>query len=176
MDIWTAVLSSAAVSGAVSALVSGWFGLRSTHKEYANAYYKLILERRMAAYEEIERLIMSIKVAVVDVDNRPYHLLFSDDDNHGEVYRQLQGVMSKSLWLTDTLFEVTREFNVLVYSGLNHEASTVAFGKHNYAAIAAIRTKMEKIHAIDMLTLHDAPAFLKGKKPSDTYEPLPPRG
>lgn len=174
MDIWTIVLSSSVVSGIVSSAVGGWFSLRSKHNEYANAYYKLILERRLSAYEEVERLIVSIKVAVVDAEKKPYHFLFSQDDGHAEVYRQLHAVMSKALWLTDDLFEATRDLNVLVYSGTNDEAGLIEFGKKNYTTIADLRTKMETIHAKDMLSLHDAPAFLKAKKPSDSYRNLPP--
>jgi hypothetical protein len=40
MDILTVVLSSSAVSAIVSALVGGWFSLRTKQNEYANAYYK----------------------------------------------------------------------------------------------------------------------------------------
>lgn len=87
MDILTVVLSSSVVSAIVSALVGGWFSLRTKQNEYANAYYKMILERRLAAYEEVERLIAAIKVAVIDDDQKPYHLLFSKDDDQLGVYQ-----------------------------------------------------------------------------------------
>ena len=176
MDILTLVLSSALISGLVSALVSGWFNLRTKQSEYANAYYKLILERRLAAYEEVEKLIGSIKVAVTDAENRPYHMLFSDDDGHTGVYKSLVGIMSKSLWLSDELFELTRQLNLLVYGKAGEDVGLIEFGKLNYETIAVLRVKMEKIHTKDMLTLHDAPAFLKSKKHPDTFGALPPQG
>lgn len=111
MDIWTVVLSSLVVSGIVSALVGGWFNLRSKRDEYANLYYEMILERRLAAYEEVERLIGAIKVAVIDDDQKPYHMLFSKDDGHVDVYQQLHGTIPNALWLTDELFELTRQLN-----------------------------------------------------------------
>ena len=82
MDILTIVVSSTVTSALISGLIGGWFSLRSKQAEYANIYYKMILERRMVAYEEVERLIGEIKIAVVDNDQRPYHLLFSGDNDH----------------------------------------------------------------------------------------------
>lgn len=176
MDIWVLVLSSSLVSGVVSASVAGWFNLRSKRNEYANVYYRMILERRLAAYEEVERLIASIKVAVVDCDQKPYHLLFSRDDDQVGVYKTLGATMSDSLWLSDELFALTRELNVLVYSGMSGNAGVIEFGKRNYADIAELRTKMEAVHMRDMLTLHDVPTFLKAKKPAEGYTALTPRG
>ncbi len=176
MDILTVVLSSSVVSAIVSALVGGWFSLRTKQNEYANAYYKMILERRLAAYEEVERLIAAIKVAVIDDDQKPYHLLFSKDDDQLGVYQQLCGTMSNALWLSDELFKLTRQLNLLVYSGTPKDGGLVEFGKNNYTAVAELRTKLETVHARDMLALHDVPGFLKAKKPKDDYGPLPSRG
>jgi hypothetical protein len=176
MDIWAIVLSSTVVSGIVSALVGGWFSLRSKQNEYTNVYYKMILERRLASYEEVEHLIAAIKIAVIDDDQKPYHFLFSQDDDHVNVYKTLVGTMSNALWLTDDLFELTRQLNLLVYTGTPGESGFIEFGKKNYTAIAELRTKLERLHARDMLLLHDVPAFLKSKKPADGYVTLPSRG
>lgn len=176
MDTVAIILSSTLVSGLVSALIGGWFNLRSKQSEYANAYYKLILERRMKAYKEVEILIGSIEMAVVDSDQRPYHMLFSNDDDHAHVYRVLAGRMSNALWLSDDLFQITRELNLLVYGKATEQQGLVEFGKKNYQVIAELRTRMEQRHLKDMLTLHDAPAFLKSKKPSDSYAELPTHG
>jgi hypothetical protein len=173
MEPLAIILSSTVISGVVSALVSGWFNVRSKQSEYANAYYKLILERRLRAYEEVETLINSIKVAVMDDDRVPYHLLFSNDENTDGVHAMLTGVMSRSLWLSDELFEITRELSVFVYQGAAHDAGLIEFGKANYRDIAELRTRMERVLLRDMLTLHDAPAFLASKKPDDSYVHIP---
>ena len=174
MGTFTIILSSAVISGLVSAAISGWFNLRSKQNEYANGYYKLILERRLAAYEEIDSLIDSIKIAVVDTDNRPHHRLFSIDDNRLGVYKTLDRTMSKSLWLSDELFNITRELNLLVFEKVPANVSLIEFGKCNYKVIAELRTRMEKVRIKDMLTLHDVPAFLKAKKSLDSYSELKP--
>jgi len=176
MEIWIAVLSSTVVSALVSSLIGGWFALRSKQNDYAYAYYKIVLERRVAAYEEIEGLISAVKVAVIDTDRRPYHMLFSNDSAHDQVWSMIHKVMSHALWMSDDLFQATREFNQLVFAGTTDGSSLIEFGKANYTAIAELRTKLEKLHKRDMLTLHDVPEFLKSKKVADGYSVLPPRG
>jgi hypothetical protein len=175
-ELWLAVLSSSLISGVLGAFIAGWFNLRVKGNEYANAYYRIVLDRRLAAYEGIERLISAIKIAVVDKDKRPYHFLLSKDDDHVAVYKLLFEVMSQSLWLSDDLFQKTRELNLLVYTAPQGTSGLVEFGKKNYLAIGEIRTQIEKMHARDMLTLHKVPLFLKRKRHTDTYSALPEQG
>ena len=118
-------------------------------------------------------MIGEIKIAVVDNDQRPYHLLFSGDNDHATVYKLLLGTMSNALWLTDELFDLTRQLNLLVYNATAPEKGLVEFGKNNYKTVAELRTKLERTLANDMLVLHDIPAFLKAKKPTDGYTTLP---
>ena len=146
--------------------------MRSKRNEYANAYFRIVLDRRVAAYEEVERLIVQIKVAVLDDEGLPYHALFSKDDNHDFVYKLLLGIMSRALWLSDDLFDKTRALNVLIYSKTKNGAGLIAFGKEHYREVAELRTQIERLHVRDMLSLHEIPKFLKSKKPEDSYVEL----
>ena len=163
-ELWLAVLSSSLISGVLGALIAGWFSLRLKGTEYANAYYKIVLDRRLAANEEVERLINKVKVAVVDDDQRPYHFLFSKDDDHVAVYNLLIDVMSQALWLSDDLFQKIRELNILMYSHKDSGSGLIEFGKKNYIEIGKLRTQIESLLARDMLTLHKVPSFLKIKR------------
>ena len=170
-DLLIAVLSSSAVSAVTAALISGWFNLRSKRSEYENAYFKMVLERRIKAYEQVEALIVQIKTAVLDGDGKPYHLLFSDETSKVTTYKALFAVMSSALWLSNELFDETRKLNVLIYSGSegSDTENLIAFGKKHYREVAELRTRVEKLHARDMLVLHKVPAFLKSKQPTDSY-------
>lgn len=169
MNIWIIILSSTVVSGVISAIIGGWFNLRTKNNEYANAYYKMILERRLVAYEDVDQLIRSIKAVVIDSDQRPYHGLFSKDDDQIYVYQKISEAMSKSLWLSEDVFDALREFNVLVAEGATKELGLIEFGKQKYKVIAELRTKLERICAQDMIRLHDVPNFFKSKKYQDSY-------
>ena len=168
-NILIVILSSSLISGIVGACIAGWFNLRSKRNDYINEYYKSVLAKRLAAYEEVEHLITMLKSAVLDNDKRPYHLLFSKDDDHEAVYKLMFLVLSKSLWLTDDLFEKTRQLNVLLYRDGGNDSGLIEFGKANYKTIAELRTQIEKIHARDMAVLHNVPRFLKNKCHVDSY-------
>lgn len=172
VEVILAILSSSLIAGVLGALIGGWFTLRGKRNDYANEYYKLVLARRVQAYEEVERLINMVKTAVLDRDGRPYHMLFSKDDDKQGVYNLLFAAMSNALWLSDELFELTREFNLLLYRHGDSEGGLIEFGKIHYREIADLRTKIEKVHLRDMLTLHEVPRFLKSKKPTDSYGPV----
>jgi hypothetical protein len=171
-QLWLAVLSSSVISGTIGALIAGWFNLRSKHTEYANMYYKMVLEKRIKAYEAVEYLINQIKIAVVDTDNRPCHLLFSKDNDHANVYKTLAYGMPDALWLSDDLFEATRDLNILVYTRAPDGFGLTEFGKAHYREIAELRTRIERLHTRDMTSLHEVPKFLRNKKPGDAYTPV----
>lgn len=163
---WITVITSWLGSGVVGAIAAGIYSLRTKEKEYINDYYKEVIKRRIAAYEQLEQLIISLKSAVVDNDNRPYHLLFSSNTEEGwkRVFELI--FQTNGLWLSDEAYSRSRELTVLIYP-LGDPAQIVEFGKTHYQTIATIRADLERILARDMLNLHDVPRFLKAKDQPD---------
>ena len=159
-----AILSSALLSAVLGGVIAGLFNLRAKRRDYENDYFKIVLGKRITAYEQLERLVIHLKTAVLDKDNRPYHLLFSLDDDSASVYKLLFEVTSQALWFTDEIFLNTRDLNYLLFRGNNEDGGLIEFGKQNYKAIASIREEIERILTKDMLSLHDVPAFLELKK------------
>lgn len=164
------------VSGAASAaIVSGLFAVVSKRMEFAHAYYKEIIDRRVETYAELERLIHSIKIAVHDgADGKLYHMLFSKDDDYQGVYRQLHDVMSRSLWLSEAAFQDTRKLNLLLlrYTQSAAGGGLIAFGKAHYQQIAILRERLERTFATDMMSLHRVRSFLRHKRPTRKFEEL----
>jgi len=163
-QLWLAILSSSLISGVLGALIAGAYTLRGKRNEYINDYYKTVIQRRLAAYEQLERLIVALKTSVLDTDNRPYHQLFSKDDDWESVHILLFQVMSQGLWISDEAFEKTRNLNYLAFRLEPGDSGVIEFGKQNYEAIATLRSDLENILAADMLELHDVKRFLKRKK------------
>ncbi|HET6841457.1 MAG TPA: hypothetical protein VFK06_07185 [Candidatus Angelobacter sp.] len=159
-------------SGLVSTIVTGFFGLRAKRNEYVNDYYKEVIKRRIAAYEQLEQLIIWLKTAIPDKDGQVYHLLFAPDKEQGlnRIFVEvLFRIMSQGLWLSNEAFLKVKEFNVLVYP-LQDAANMTEFGKKHYRQIAIIRDDLEKILARDMLKLYKVTRFLKSKdKPSQGF-------
>lgn len=169
-----AVLSSSLLTGFIGAAATGYFVLRSKQAEYINDFYKTVLARRLRAYEDIERLIMNFKMAVADEDMELYHLVFSgSEDDPAGLYGLLTKILSQSLWLSDEMFDLTRDLNLFLFEQRPAGASSwIPFGKRHYKHFGELRTKLERVHAIDMLHLHKVPKFLKSKKPSNAATPL----
>ncbi len=163
-QMWLAILSSSLLSGICGASIAGLYTLRAKRNDYVNDYYKTVIKRRIAAYEKLENLIVCLKAAVLDKDNRPYHLLFSRDDDWENAYKLLFTVTSQALWLSDETFIKIRDLSYLLFSLKKEQGGMIEFGKKNYQVIAELRSELEKLLAEDMLSLHDVKRFLKFKR------------
>jgi hypothetical protein len=165
-SIFLAALSSTVISAVISAIILGIFNLRTKRSEYVNEYHKLILQRRITAYEHIETLIFLIKTAVIDTDgdHHPYHHVFAQENPQQILHGLLGNIMIHSLWLSKEAFESTRKLNILLFSLLDNGLGAVEFGKTHYQQIVYIREELEDILAEDMRTLHQVDRFLKSKK------------
>jgi hypothetical protein len=162
MEIGT-ILTSTVVATLVSGIVTGLYSLHAKQREYVNEYFKTILHRRIAAYAQLEELIVSIKTAVLDDDGKPYHLLFSKDDDWQTAYGLLANITSQALWLSAEAFDKTQKLNYLMFP-LKPGNGAIEFGKTNYTKIAELRTELEVILANDLLHLYDVKSFLELKR------------
>jgi hypothetical protein len=150
----------------LAAVIGGLYTLRAKQNEYANDYYKTVIQRRIAAYEQLESLIVDFKIAVVDKDNKPYHLAFSGETPKVNILRRFYLLRSQALWLSEDAFVETRELNYLLFGIPDAEAEAINFGKRHYPDIAKRREVLESILAADMLELHKVARFLTRKKRS----------
>lgn len=145
------------------ALITGISTLRAKRAEYANEYYKLVLAKRLSAYEQLEILISYLKTSFHDGNGRLYHLLFASEANFGTAYQVISAISSKGLWLSEEAFSKVQELNYgMLQNKLN--ADTLEFAKRNYEAIAKFREDLERIVAADMMELHNVHRFLSRKK------------
>jgi hypothetical protein len=98
---------------ALGALIAGVFSLRAKQNEYVNDYYKTVIQRRIAAYEQLENLIIDFKSTVVSEDHKSYHLPFSGEKAQEKLLIRIFSVMSHGLWLSDEAFKKVQELNRL---------------------------------------------------------------
>ncbi len=173
---WTAILASSVIAALLGGVIAGFVTLRVAKNQYVNDYYKTVVQRRLAAYEQLEYLITMLKTSVADdSDNKVYHLLFSSGDNT-QAHEIMFRVSSQSMWLSDEVVDETITLNRLFFSCPSDQADVLAFAKKHYKAIADTRTRLERLYARDFLTLHEVTRFLKSKKPKDSYGQLPNGG
>lgn len=176
MDIWVTVLVAALSSSVVTAIVAGWFGLRAKRNEYENVYFKMVLDKRVAAYSEVDRFISSASAASVDSNNRSYHAMFEPHERgFPDFYVLLHSAMSGKFWLSDDLHSALRDLNIIAYPAGDNQDALLAIAKDRYKDIAELRTTIERLHARDMLCLHQVRKFLKSKRHENRYDELPNR-
>ena len=176
MEIWAAVLSSSVISGLIGALVAGWFSMRSKRLDYENAYFKIVLDKRIASYEEVEKLITRASIACVDENNRVYHAMFlPQKDGIQEFFLLVSHAMSDKFWLSDELFSTLRELNLIAYPAGDNQFTLLEIAKTRYLEISDLRVKIERLHNRDMRNLHLVPEFLKSKRWNNNSESLRPR-
>ena len=174
MDIWLAVLSSSVISGTVGAGIAGWVTLRSKRNDYENAYFKIVLDKRVAAYEEVELFLAAAKVAIVGEDNRTHHAMFtSEADRIPDFYILIHKAMSSGFWLSDGLFKALRKLNIIIIEARDDRDKLLELAKTRYSELAILRSEIEQLHMKDMLTLHLVPKFLKSKRHTNKFDVLP---
>lgn len=177
MEFWAVFLSSTVVSGIVGVIVSGWFNLRAKRHEYENMYFKMVLDKRLAAYTDVETFLSFAGNASVDDKGRTYHAMFEPQEDGLPQFWPLHfKAMSGKLWLSDDLHDAIRAMNIIAYPAGDNQQVLLTIAKDKYKEIAELRARIEYIHSRDMLTLFKIPEFLKSKKPSqNVFETLPPR-
>jgi len=57
VQLLLALLSTSAISAIAGAVIAGAYALRAKKNEYVNDYYKTVITRGIAAYEQLESLI-----------------------------------------------------------------------------------------------------------------------
>ena len=157
-------------------LTTGFFTLRAKRNEYINEYYKMVIARRVTAYEQLESLIVSMRTTVLGDDKKPYHFLFSQGDADGllPAYQMLHCVTSHALWLSDEAFQKTKDINRLLWLfKCSGGKTSIEFGQQNYETLTTLREDLERILATDMLDLHEVEPFLqeKRKRPDPGLQP-----
>ncbi len=171
--LWLIILSSSAISTVILAALQGLYHLRSQRNEYVNDYYKTVITRRIAAYEELEKMITSrLRVTVVGPDDRPFSLLFvhevKDPNQVQSPHLALLSVTSAcGYWFSNELAAKLEELESLISSVGSDDLAAIEFGKKNYQAVEAIGTELQRLLARDILKLHDVKGFLQSKEKTD---------
>lgn len=148
----------------VGSLLSGYFTLRAKRNEYLNDFYKIVISKRVDAYERVEAVIQSYKSTVVDEHNEPYHRPFATEPQHMDSLIRMGAAMDSGLWLSDDVFDAVQKINYIQYRIPEDPTERVRFGKQHYVELANMRESLEKLLTRDMLDLHKVRQFLRSKR------------
>ena len=130
--------------------------------EYKNEYYKLIVQKRIDAYTNIERELNILKsVTIDDKDGLTYQIFFTfDREDFVKFYFSFSSVLDFSLWLDNNTVDILQEFNQLFYTISNKikdmdTESRIIIGKQYYLEIANLRYKLIESIKKDMHNLYE---------------------
>ena len=151
--------------------------------EYRNDYYKKIINKRIDAYECLEKISnvfewYKLDMRNPDKDHQKWHTCFANCSKMAEVINVIGGADDKAMWISKDAYNKVREINDLlitytdltgktvdytieVYNG--EEADVIIFGLTNYDNFNKLKTELDQIIARDMLNLYDIKKFLKSK-------------
>lgn len=156
-DIVITLLGSGLLATLISCLVPALFFTRQRKFEYGLEYHKKLLDKRIVAYEKIERLAYFFSTSVHDnKDTRLFHIIFSEYENQGQIeYPILISELSKcNIWISDKMRDSLIEFNRFIITK-NIIFTNVEHGKKYYNELNAISEKIINIARIDIDNLSD---------------------
>ena len=91
---WTIILSSVAIGSIVAAIISGLLNMLIQDRGYKRDYYKLIISKRITAYQYIETQLNVMKVAVA-TEGGGYYMMFGNTiiNPYGPIKVTLAGIV-----------------------------------------------------------------------------------
>ncbi len=165
------VLSSSVLASIVTVFLGGIVNRALKKLDYADEYYKTVLNRRIETYEVIEGQISLLKTSALGDDGRPYHLIFAYgvDAFHKFMAGMSEG-MVRGLWLSNEVQKALVEINheiLDVSFRAEGDDGLIALGQERYERFAELRHKLERAFIADMKVLHEVKKFLSSKHDSE---------
>lgn len=176
MNIFQIVLTSSLISGIVSAIISYYFNLKIKKLDYKNEYYKILINKRLEAYQFVENQISVLRNITFDeLDNKTYHIMFSfGEDECINFQKNLMIAKSKGLWIDEETTNTIDEFNEIFYNinqKINNktEIEIENIGKNYYKKISNLRVKLENNLREGLNDLHNIEKIFRTQKIKNKY-------
>ena len=164
---WTIILSSVAIGSIVAAIISGLLNMLIQDRDYKRDYYKLIISKRITAYQYIETQLNVMKVAVA-TEGGGYYMMFGNTSNDFFQFQtNLAFALANSLWLSPETINALEKLNEAFFE-INDKITdnivdNIKIGQEYYHQLAKLRIEIENCLKNDMLSLYKVHKFLKLK-------------
>jgi len=166
-SLFSGAIIGAFITAIVTAFITGYFNIRTKDKEYKYSYSKMILEKRLHAYEELNSLIHTLYSSALDDDSKAYHLIFSSEESFNAFFKKVYFSNSIKFWLSDDTNNYLKKISqeLTRYLGLiSNGKNIVTIGKEEYKFIAELRDKLEQSLLNDMKELYKIDKFFNEKE------------
>src|SRR4051812_5182291 len=104
----TTIVSSSLIATILSSIIT--YQLKKV--DFKHEYFKIVIRKRLSAYEKLEYLIAVLKSSALDeADGKPYHSCFFNPVNFNDFSARLALANSDNLWLNSSINEKLSELN-----------------------------------------------------------------
>jgi hypothetical protein len=145
-------------SAVIAAIVSGIISVILKRIDYKNEYHKLILHKRITAYEQIEKVMLLFGTCAFDND-KPLHGVFLQRKSIDQAMVTLALVLQYRIWINPNTYDALIELNRLIYKIQNSE-DTITSAKENYKTLGDLRDKLLNGSINDYKKLYRVPEDL----------------
>lgn len=162
IQVWQLIITF--ISGSVvAAVISGLFNIFNKKTDYTDSYFKIVVEKRVNAYMELQQLVMFLKTATIDpIDRKAYHVLLQSSESSHLVKETLFKLAQNDIWFSNDISRSMIELSRIIFS-LPSDELINSVAKENYKEIANLRENIERACLRDIASLHQVPKFLKSK-------------
>jgi hypothetical protein len=156
-SLFISIVSSSLLATIVTSLITFY----SKKTDFRNEYFKIVIKKRLDAYEKLEFVIAILKTSALDEnDGKAYHLPFFNPDNWMEFSANLALTNSYSLWLNESVNEklsgLISDINQIRFEyDITKSEVLIEAGKKSYDSLASARVELENMARKDVLSLYD---------------------
>ncbi len=171
------------VSGAIGAtLLTCIFNLWSKNTDYKNDYYRKVIDKRLKAYESLEKIagvfestrcdFATDKITLAEVETE-CHSCFTNRFFVARTIKKIGEINDQSLWISSKIHNKINEINDLLLScseeaidfnlqeSNDSELEIIRFGVDNFSKINKMHIELRRLIANAMMILYDVKGFLK---------------
>lgn len=174
----TQFLSLVISSSVLSAILTSFVSWRIHYYSYRNDYYKKILDKRIEAYEHVQRLLSMLKGSV-QINGKGVCILYLSlgHEKYTDLLFNIISAIHNSFWISDETGEMLTELNVFMINSIDNaldenddlDAQLVELGIKFRDEIRSRRFNIENQLYKDFSTLHKIEKFAKPKTPKQGH-------
>ncbi len=172
MNFWgiTGIVLSSSFITALVTIAANWL----IHKDqYKKEYYKLILQRRLQAYEMIDEYISNLNTVTL-LNNDLIHTFLFNQEHFNIILIRMALIKKHDIWISKKLSIKLMEFNVLLVNidtEINNKTNSIQqIGFNRRENIRKIKDEIYEILKEDFNNLYDIKSFLKSKELNDLHQ------
>lgn len=154
----TTILTSSLIAG----LVAGLITIYGKGIDFQNEYFKMILKKRIDAYDWIEKVVLLLKSTTETVGDKdhPYHDIWVIEDVFEDM---LNNALLNNLWISRELCELLLKLKFIYMKELDKGPKIedrILIGKKYYEELEEIRDSIENFLRKDLSCLHKVKSIL----------------